>query len=206
MSFANGVRLQIVRVSPQLQEVLKSCERTARFVWWNAVVVAIVFSALALVLQGEGWTVSPRPATALALIAMVAVVPHLILRLALSRRRLAEWRRRAVDLNLFADESDKRTVLTLPVRVQVRLRRPIERTCAAAVPESERSLLNVARAATRWSIVRVNAMLFGSVALILLVDPSSLGLSRGSLVALCSLLMATCFPRVVPWISKAASF
>jgi hypothetical protein len=134
----------------------------------------------------------------LALLAAAGATPHLIYRLALSNGRLEKLRLQTVDLRGFA-RGNSLLLLRAPFRVGFEFRRPITSSAAAAVPESERSLLSVLRWVTRWSVVRIHLMVLTLAGLALFVNVAKLGVSSGFLVALAVILMLTCFPRIRAW-------
>jgi hypothetical protein len=185
--------------SAEAEAIVESCEAYTRRIWWGALVGAVILVILAQrLLRDPSWASPPGWGSALALLVAAGGVPHLIYRLALSNGRLERLRRQPVDLHDFA-QRDSLLLLRAPFRVGLEFRRPIPSSAAAAVPETERSLLNVLRSVTRWSVARIHLMVLTLAGLALCMNVAKLGVSSGFLVVVAVVLMLTCFPRIRAW-------
>jgi hypothetical protein len=189
-----------------LEPVIDSCERFLKRLWYGDLALAAAVSAFAAFGAFADWR---QPASGLALASVffvTGIAPHVLVRIGLSRTRLARLRCAEVDPDHFSLERIRlRRIVSHPLRVDVELTQNIVRADIEALPEEARRLVPVVQAAMRWNVVRLHGTLVGVGAAVLLLDPARSGAGRLLMIAAYALLMMTCYPRISPWVSRASA-
>lgn len=185
-------------VTNELAVLIEATQKRLTRVWIGAIALSVVvgsWSSLPLLSGSKG---SPFDSTTWAAILAVAILAHVLPWWALSRSRLSGLAAREVDLDSYPDDSGNKTILSSPIEISLRFSGRVSRSEARSLSEDDRPLLNILEAAAFWNTMRIYLLLlFGGAITVVAAGHWIVAVAW-------TLLMLSSFPRILPWVLRAA--